>query len=45
MQKISLVLFDMHDVLCRYDRKQRLDDLARLSGKPADDIYAAIWGS
>lgn len=45
MQKISLVLFDMHDVLCRYDRKKRLDDLARLSGKPADDIYAAIWSS
>jgi putative hydrolase of the HAD superfamily len=45
MQKISLVLFDMHDVLCRYDRKKRLDDLARLSGKPADDIYAAIWDS
>jgi glucose-1-phosphatase len=45
MQKISLVLFDMHDVLCRYDRKKRLDDLARLSGKLADEIYAAIWGS
>lgn len=45
MQKISLVLFDMHDVLCRYDRKKRLDDLARRSCKPADEIYAAIWGS
>jgi putative hydrolase of the HAD superfamily len=45
MQKISLVLFDMHDVLCRYDRKKRLDDLARMSGKPADDIFAAIWTS
>jgi HAD superfamily hydrolase (TIGR01509 family) len=45
MQKISLALFDMHDVLCRYDRKRRLEDLSRLSGKPADDIYAAIWGS
>ncbi len=45
MQKISLVLFDMHDVLCRYDRARRLDDLARLSGKPADAIYADIWGS
>jgi putative hydrolase of the HAD superfamily len=45
MQKISLALFDMHDVLCRYDRKTRLDDLARLSGKPADEIYAAIWES
>jgi HAD superfamily hydrolase (TIGR01509 family) len=45
MQKISLALFDMHDVLCRYDRKRRLEDLSRLSGKPADDNYAAIWGS
>jgi putative hydrolase of the HAD superfamily len=43
--KISLALFDMHDVLCRYDRKQRLADLSRLSGKPAQDIYAAIWDS
>ncbi len=45
MPKISLALFDMHDVLCRYDRAKRLDDLARRSGKPADEIYAAIWGS
>jgi putative hydrolase of the HAD superfamily len=45
MPKISLALFDMHDVLCRYDRAKRLDDLARMSGKPADAIYAAIWGS
>jgi len=45
MQKISLVLFDMHDVLCRYDRKKRLEDLSRLSGKPAEEIYAAIWES
>jgi len=45
MQKISLALFDMHDVLCRYDRKKRLEDLSTLSGKPADEIYAAIWES
>jgi HAD superfamily hydrolase (TIGR01509 family) len=45
MQKISLVLFDMHDVLCRYDRGKRLADLARISGKPADEIFAAIWDS
>jgi putative hydrolase of the HAD superfamily len=45
MQKISLVLFDMHDVLCRYDRAARIADLARLSGKPGEEIYAAIWGS
>jgi putative hydrolase of the HAD superfamily len=45
MQKISLVLFDMHDVLCRYDKARRLRDLAVLSGKPAAAIDAAIWGS
>jgi HAD superfamily hydrolase (TIGR01509 family) len=45
MPTVSLALFDMHDVLCRYDRTKRLDDLARISGKPADDIYQAIWGS
>jgi len=45
MQKISLVLFDMHDVLCRYDRNKRLEDLSRLSGKPEAEVYAAIWGS
>jgi putative hydrolase of the HAD superfamily len=45
MQKISLVLFDMHDVLCRYDRTRRLLDLEALSGKPAAEIDAAIWGS
>ena len=45
MQKIALVLFDMHDVLCRYDRDRRIADLARRSGKPAHEIFAAIWGS
>jgi HAD superfamily hydrolase (TIGR01509 family) len=45
MPKISLALFDMHDVLCRYDRAKRLDDLARISGKPADEIFKAIWES
>jgi HAD superfamily hydrolase (TIGR01509 family) len=45
MRQISLVLFDMHDVLCRYDRDKRLADLARLSGKPAAAIYADIWES
>ncbi len=45
MQKISLVLFDMHDVLCRYDRDGRIADLAKLSGTPAKQIQAAIWDS
>lgn len=45
MRKISLVLFDMHDVLCRYGRAARIADLSRLSGKPEDEIYTAIWES
>lgn len=45
MQKISLVLFDMHDVLCRFDQAKRLEDLARISGKSTDEIFAAIWGA
>ena len=45
MRTISLVLFDMHDVLCRYDRDGRIAALSRLSGKPAAEIDAAIWRS
>ncbi len=45
MQKIALVLFDMHDVLCRYDREGRIAALSALCGKPAAQIDAAIWQS
>lgn len=42
---ISTVLFDMNDVLFRYDRGARIAYLARTSGKPAGAVEAAIWGS
>jgi glucose-1-phosphatase len=42
---ISTVLFDMNDVLFRYDRGARIARLARISGKPASDVEAAIWES
>jgi glucose-1-phosphatase len=42
---IRLVVFDMDDVLCRYDRPKRVALLAALAGKRADDVRAAIWGS
>jgi len=42
---ISTVLFDMNDVLFRYDRSVRVARLARLCGKPASAVEAAIWGS
>lgn len=40
-----LVIFDMDDVLCRYDLGARLRALSRLSGKTPRDIRAAIWDS
>lgn len=40
-----LVIFDMDDVLCRYDLGPRLRALSRISGKTPRDIRAAIWGS
>jgi glucose-1-phosphatase len=42
---ISTVLFDMNDVLCRYDREARVAHLARASGKSPAFVEAAIWGS
>ena len=42
---ISTVLFDMNDVLCRYDRELRVARLARASGKSPAFVEAAIWGS
>ena len=40
-----LVIFDMDDVLCRYDLGRRPRALSRLSGKRPRDIRAAIWDS
>jgi glucose-1-phosphatase len=45
MQKPDVVIFDMDDVLCRYDLGRRLRALARFSGKTPRDIRAAIWDS
>ena len=42
---ISTVLFDMNDVLFRYHRGVRIAHLARISGKQAAAVEAAIWGS
>ena len=40
-----LAIFDMDDVLCRYDLGRRLRALSRLSGKRPRDIRAAVWDS
>jgi glucose-1-phosphatase len=42
---ISTVLFDMNDVLCRYDREARIAHLARATGKSLAFVEAAVWGS
>jgi FMN phosphatase YigB (HAD superfamily) len=45
MSEIALVLFDMNDVLCRYDRAVRVAGLAVVAGREPETIEAAIWGS
>jgi glucose-1-phosphatase len=42
---ISLILFDMDDVLSHYDRAARIRYLASLSGQSPDAVREAIWGS
>lgn len=43
--KPEVVIFDMDDVLCRYDLGRRLRALARITGQMPRDIRAAIWDS
>jgi putative hydrolase of the HAD superfamily len=43
MLPVSAVLFDMNDVLCRYDKTARVTSLARVSGRDPALIDAAIW--
>jgi len=43
--KPAVVIFDMDDVLCRYDLGKRLRVLSRITGKMPRDIRAAIWDS
>lgn len=40
-----LVIFDMDDVLCRYDLGKRLRFLANIADVTARDVQAAIWDS
>ena len=45
MLPVSLVLFDMDNVLCHYDRAARIAWLSRLSGTAPRRIEAMIWDS
>nr|WP_245427682.1 HAD family phosphatase [Bradyrhizobium sp. MOS003] len=42
---IKLVLFDMDNVLCAYDRPTRVAYLAELAGTTREAVQAAIWDS
>ena len=43
VEKIKLVLFDMDNVLCDYDKRARAAFLAGLAGTTTDLVYEAIW--
>lgn len=43
--EIRLVLFDMDNVLCDYDRGKRVAHLAQLAGATSEFVYKAIWES
>jgi FMN phosphatase YigB (HAD superfamily) len=42
---ISLVLFDLDGVLCRYDRAARVGHLAASTHRSAEAVRHAIWGT
>lgn len=44
-RRVEAVVFDMDDVLCRYDMKGRQAALARLAGTTAEAVHEAIWAS
>lgn len=44
MARIKFVIFDMDEVLYDYDHQTRLALLHQLTGRPAADIDAAVWG-
>ena len=43
--EIKLVLFDMDNVLCDYDRGKRVACLAELAGSTSEFVHQAIWDS
>lgn len=45
MPEIKLVLFDMDNVLCAYDRMARATRLAEICGSTPERVYEAIWTS
>lgn len=45
MVRPLVLLFDLNDVLCRYDRRARVAALAQTCGKTSEFVEQAIWGS
>lgn len=45
MTRLELVIFDMDQVLCRYDRPLRLRRLAEMASRTPEEIFATIWES
>ncbi|WP_322095420.1 HAD family hydrolase [Paraburkholderia bannensis] len=45
MNPFALVLFDMDDVLCHYDREARVRGLAAVSGRTEPEVIDAVWSS
>jgi glucose-1-phosphatase len=43
--RLELIIFDMDEVLCRYNRPLRLRRLAEISSRTSEEIFAAIWQS
>ena len=45
LTRLELIIFDMDQVLCRYDRPLRLRRLAEITSRTPEEIFAAIWES
>jgi putative hydrolase of the HAD superfamily len=45
MTKISTVLFDLDNVLCRYDRNAHIAHIAQKAGVAPEEVNDAIWQS
>jgi HAD superfamily hydrolase (TIGR01509 family) len=43
--RVTTVLFDLGDVVCRFRPQRRLEALAAASGLPAREIHARLWES
>ena len=43
--QLTTFIFDLDDVLCRYDKAERIAHLAQVSGVSPDLVHDRIWGS